>query len=67
MAAELSRFREGYLRTVDIDGEYYATEIAGTPLPEWIIVYGAQSQRGNSKIGYVQTNNLTCEASGTLD
>lgn len=67
VAAELSRFAEGYLNTVDIGGEYYATEIADAPLPEWIIVYGTEAQRGNSEIGYVQTNNLICEVSETLN
>lgn len=59
-ASDLLRWPDGTLRTVDQDGEYYATEIAGEPLPEWIDVFGAQAQRGSSEIGFVRSDNLTC-------
>ena len=59
-ASDLLRWPDGTLRLIDQGSAYYATEIEGVALPEWIDVFGAQAQRGNSEIGFVRSDNLTC-------
>jgi len=48
------------LRKLEKGTSGYGHAAKSKPLPEWIELYGAQSARGNSLLGYFQTKDFTC-------
>ncbi|MFK8033594.1 MAG: hypothetical protein AB8B94_05550 [Hyphomicrobiales bacterium] len=60
MAAPLLRRVDGSLQLAEVGDVYYTTFDTLTDKLDWLELYGAQAQRGNSFIGYFQFQNFSC-------
>lgn len=62
MDAPLLRRSDDTLQVVSPGESYYTTDDPGPDGTGWIELYGAQAQRGNSFVGYFQSDNFSCTA-----
>lgn len=60
MAAPLLRRTDETLHVVEVDELYYSSFDPAMDDISWLELYGAQSQRGNSFVGYFQFANFRC-------
>lgn len=59
-SSPLIRWEDGRLRELEKGTSGYGHAAKDTALPQWIELYGTQSARGNSLLGYFQTKDLIC-------
>lgn len=60
IAAPLLRRVDGSLQLAEVGDVYYTSFDTLTDKLDWLELYGAQSQRGNSFIGFFQFKNFSC-------
>lgn len=58
--APLSRRSDDTLQVVSPGETYYTSDDPAPDGSKWIELYGAQSQRGNSFVGFFQSGNFSC-------
>lgn len=61
MSAPLLRHGDDTLQIVEADDVYYTSFDPTVDDLNWLELYGAQSQRGNSFVGFFQFENFSCD------
>lgn len=60
LSAPLLRRVDGSLQIIEAGDVYYTSFDATSDNLDWLELFGAQSQRGNSFVGFFQFENLSC-------
>jgi hypothetical protein len=60
MEAPLQRRADVTLQLIEIGDTYYTGDDPGRPGTVWLELFGGQSQRGNTFVGYFLGENLRC-------